>query len=163
GPALQGVRIPRLPGQAPHRLLRLELRLRRAAGAAHRGHARFPPAGARRRRTFRRSRRRELSAGAGDRIYARRRDRLAQGQAPVRRGDRALAPVPVSVALPAPNRPDLQPATPPHQPPGRRASLTVEPRSAYLLQGPARRDWEHSIPGVERLRYSITFRNFRDA
>jgi len=44
-----------------------------------------------------------------------------------------------------------------------RASLIVEPRSAYLLQGPARRDWEHSIPGVERLRYSITFRNFRDA
>jgi len=43
-----------------------------------------------------------------------------------------------------------------------RASLTVEPRSAYLLQGPARNVWEHSIPGVGRLRYSITFRNFRD-
>jgi alkylated DNA repair dioxygenase AlkB len=43
-----------------------------------------------------------------------------------------------------------------------RASLTVEPRSAYLLQGAARDAWEHSIPGVERLRYSMTFRNFRD-
>ena len=42
-----------------------------------------------------------------------------------------------------------------------RAALTVEPRSAYLLSGPARSEWEHSIPPVEALRYSITFRNFR--
>lgn len=42
-----------------------------------------------------------------------------------------------------------------------RASLTLEPRSAYLLRGPARTDWEHSIPAVESLRYSITFRTFR--
>jgi alkylated DNA repair dioxygenase AlkB len=39
-----------------------------------------------------------------------------------------------------------------------RASLTVEPRSAYLLSGPVRREWEHSIPAVDRLRYSITLR-----
>jgi alkylated DNA repair dioxygenase AlkB len=39
-----------------------------------------------------------------------------------------------------------------------RASLTVEPRSAYLLRGPSRTEWEHSIPAVEALRYSITFR-----
>ena len=39
-----------------------------------------------------------------------------------------------------------------------RKSLIVEPRSAYLLQGPSRTDWEHSIPSVESLRYSITFR-----
>ena len=39
-----------------------------------------------------------------------------------------------------------------------RASLTVEPRSAYLLSGPARRMWEHSIPALPRLRYSITLR-----
>jgi alkylated DNA repair dioxygenase AlkB len=44
-----------------------------------------------------------------------------------------------------------------------RASVTVAPRSAYLLQGPSREVWEHSIPGVESLRYSITFRNFRSA
>jgi alkylated DNA repair dioxygenase AlkB len=43
-----------------------------------------------------------------------------------------------------------------------RASLTIEPRSAYLLRGPARTEWEHSIPGVETLRYSITFRNLRE-
>lgn len=43
----------------------------------------------------------------------------------------------------------------------RRASLTVAPRSAYLLSGPARTDWEHSIPPHDALRYSITFRTFR--
>ncbi len=42
-----------------------------------------------------------------------------------------------------------------------RASLRLAPRSAYLLRGSARSEWEHSIPGVERLRYSLTFRNFR--
>jgi alkylated DNA repair dioxygenase AlkB len=43
----------------------------------------------------------------------------------------------------------------------RRVSLRLEPRSAYLLQGAARREWEHSIPPVESLRYSLTFRNLR--
>lgn len=42
-----------------------------------------------------------------------------------------------------------------------RYSLTVEPRSAYLLRGDSRTGWEHSIPGVEALRYSITFRSLR--
>jgi alkylated DNA repair dioxygenase AlkB len=40
-----------------------------------------------------------------------------------------------------------------------RMSLELRPRSAYLLQGPVRTNWEHSIPAVDRLRYSITFRN----
>jgi alkylated DNA repair dioxygenase AlkB len=40
-----------------------------------------------------------------------------------------------------------------------RRKLTAEPRSVYLLRGPSRTEWEHSIPGVESLRYSITFRN----
>jgi alkylated DNA repair dioxygenase AlkB len=44
-----------------------------------------------------------------------------------------------------------------------RASLLVEPRSVYLLSGPSRSDWEHSIPAVDQLRYSITFRNFKPA
>jgi alkylated DNA repair dioxygenase AlkB len=35
----------------------------------------------------------------------------------------------------------------------------LEPRSVYLLRGPARSKWEHSIPGVDSLRYSLTFRN----
>jgi alkylated DNA repair dioxygenase AlkB len=42
-----------------------------------------------------------------------------------------------------------------------RVSFKAQPRSAYLLQGPSRTEWEHSIPAVEALRYSITFRNFR--
>lgn len=40
----------------------------------------------------------------------------------------------------------------------RRHTLEAEPRSAYLLTGPARHDWEHSLAPVEQLRYSITFR-----
>jgi alkylated DNA repair dioxygenase AlkB len=40
----------------------------------------------------------------------------------------------------------------------RRATLTAEPRSLYLMTGEARHVWEHSIPPVEALRYSITFR-----
>ena len=39
-----------------------------------------------------------------------------------------------------------------------RASLLVEPRSAYLLRGEVRHDWEHSIAPGEQLRFSITFR-----
>ena len=42
-----------------------------------------------------------------------------------------------------------------------RASITAEPRSVYLLRGPARTEWQHSIPPVEALRYSITFRTLR--
>jgi len=43
-----------------------------------------------------------------------------------------------------------------------RVSLTAEPRSAYLLAGPSRTEWEHSIPPVDALRYSLTFRNLRE-
>jgi alkylated DNA repair dioxygenase AlkB len=42
-----------------------------------------------------------------------------------------------------------------------RASITAAPRSAYLMSGPARSDWQHSIPQVEALRYSVTFRTVR--
>ena len=43
----------------------------------------------------------------------------------------------------------------------RRASILAEPRSAYVLQGPARMEWEHSIPAVDSRRYSVTFRALR--
>ena len=43
-----------------------------------------------------------------------------------------------------------------------RANVDVAPRSAYLLSGRARAEWEHSIPPVDALRYSITFRNLRE-
>jgi len=42
-----------------------------------------------------------------------------------------------------------------------RYSQTVDPRSAYLLRGSSRTEWEHSIPAVEALRYSVTFRSLR--
>jgi alkylated DNA repair dioxygenase AlkB len=42
-----------------------------------------------------------------------------------------------------------------------RYSFTAEPRSIYLMHGPSRWEWEHSIPPVEALRYSITFRSLR--
>jgi alkylated DNA repair dioxygenase AlkB len=43
-----------------------------------------------------------------------------------------------------------------------RAKIEVEPRSAYLLTGPARHEWEHSIAPGEMLRFSITFRSFSE-
>jgi DNA oxidative demethylase len=39
--------------------------------------------------------------------------------------------------------------------------LALGPRSAYVLQGEARRVWQHMLPGVKALRYSITFRTVR--
>jgi len=39
-----------------------------------------------------------------------------------------------------------------------RAAPLLEPRSIYLLRGPVRSEWEHSIAPAEHLRYSITFR-----
>jgi alkylated DNA repair dioxygenase AlkB len=43
-----------------------------------------------------------------------------------------------------------------------RVTLDAAPRSAYLLSGPARAEWEHSIPPVETPRYSVTFRSLRE-
>jgi alkylated DNA repair dioxygenase AlkB len=43
-----------------------------------------------------------------------------------------------------------------------RASLRVDRRSIYLMRGPSRWEWEHSIPAVDALRYSITFRSMRN-
>jgi alkylated DNA repair dioxygenase AlkB len=42
-----------------------------------------------------------------------------------------------------------------------RRSVTLQPGSAYLIGGEARTVWEHSIPPVEQLRYSVTFRSMR--
>ena len=44
-----------------------------------------------------------------------------------------------------------------------RAALEVAPRSAYLMRGAARQEWQHSIPAAERLRYSVTFRSLKSA
>jgi alkylated DNA repair dioxygenase AlkB len=51
--------------------------------------------------------------------------------------------------------------------PGARRPTThdveLAPRSAYLISGIARREFEHSIPPVAEHRYSITFRTLRRA
>ncbi len=39
--------------------------------------------------------------------------------------------------------------------------IVLAPRSAYLMAGPARQEYEHSIPAVELFRYSVTFRTLR--
>lgn len=39
--------------------------------------------------------------------------------------------------------------------------LAVAPRSVYLLRGPARWAWQHSVAPTAALRYSITFRTAR--
>lgn len=39
-----------------------------------------------------------------------------------------------------------------------RIATPLAPRSAYLLTGPARSQWEHSITPMDQLRYSVTFR-----
>ena len=43
-----------------------------------------------------------------------------------------------------------------------RIALDVAPRSAYMLSGEARHEWEHSIAPGEALRCSITFRTLSD-
>jgi alkylated DNA repair dioxygenase AlkB len=43
-----------------------------------------------------------------------------------------------------------------------RASAVQHPRSAYVLSGAARRDWEHSITPMTELRYSVTFRTLAE-
>jgi alkylated DNA repair protein (DNA oxidative demethylase) len=42
-----------------------------------------------------------------------------------------------------------------------RASIVLEPRSLYVMGGESRSEWQHSIPAVDALRYSITFRSLR--
>ena len=49
----------------------------------------------------------------------------------------------------------------PYQGMGRVLSVWVEPRSIYVMRGAARSQWQHSIPAVDELRYSITFWTLR--
>jgi alkylated DNA repair dioxygenase AlkB len=44
---------------------------------------------------------------------------------------------------------------------GEKVELALPPRSAYVLAGAARSEWQHHIPPVKTLRYSITFRTLR--
>jgi alkylated DNA repair dioxygenase AlkB len=40
-------------------------------------------------------------------------------------------------------------------------SIELQPRSIYLMSGPSRENWQHSIPPVKDLRYSIMMRTVR--
>jgi alkylated DNA repair dioxygenase AlkB len=40
-------------------------------------------------------------------------------------------------------------------------SIELQPRSIYLMSGAARELWQHSIPPVKELRYSIMMRTLR--
>jgi alkylated DNA repair dioxygenase AlkB len=53
---------------------------------------------------------------------------------------------------------DVKPGSPPRK---TTHEIDLAPRSAYLITGSARHDFEHSIPAVDSLRYSITFRTLR--
>ena len=41
-------------------------------------------------------------------------------------------------------------------------AVTIAPRSAYVLDGDARYEWQHSVPPTKALRYSVTFRTLRE-
>lgn len=62
-------------------------------------------------------------------------------------------------------RPYIGPSTrrPPSRPAPRKTTheVLLEPRSAYLITGASRQQFEHSIPAVAALRYSVTFRTRR--
>ena len=57
--------------------------------------------------------------------------------------------------------PSVQRASPARSPRKTTHEVTLLPRSGYLITGPARSDYEHSIPETTALRYSITFRTLR--
>jgi alkylated DNA repair dioxygenase AlkB len=40
-------------------------------------------------------------------------------------------------------------------------AIELQPRSAYVLAGPVRWQWEHHVPPAKSLRYSVTFRSLR--
>lgn len=44
---------------------------------------------------------------------------------------------------------------------GEHLSIKLKPRSIYLMSGASRESWQHSIPPVKELRYSIVMRTLR--
>jgi len=50
-----------------------------------------------------------------------------------------------------------------HRDPKDVIALELEPRSAYIMQGSIRYDYQHSVAAVRALRYSITFRTLPGA
>ena len=67
----------------------------------------------------------------------------------------------MGVSLGAPAVLRFRPWPPEHPKRADIVRLTAAPRSIYLLSGPARWGWQHSVAPVEALRWSITFRTRR--
>lgn len=75
-----------------------------------------------------------------------------------------IAGVTLLSAAPMRLRPYVAPSIREREPARRRMAtheILLEPRSAYLMRGAARTRYEHHIPPVTALRYSITFRTLR--
>ena len=150
---LAPVPLPRLARQPEDAELRLALRFRRRQLHADRADSGLAASRcATRRAAFAGVAPDDIRPRAGRPLRSRRRHRLAQGPRRVRPGRRRVArtrrrPCASGSARPAASE---------------RASLEVEPRSAYLLSGEARHDWEHSIVPGDELRFSITFRTLSD-
>lgn len=75
--------------------------------------------------------------------------------------DKGVFGIVVGLSLLAPCRFRLRRPDPAMPTRWQRLAITAEPRSIYVLDGEARREWEHSVPPVERRRCSITFRTLR--
>jgi alkylated DNA repair dioxygenase AlkB len=69
----------------------------------------------------------------------------------------------IGVSLGAPAVLRLRPYPPVEPKRGDFVRLQAAPRSIYLLEGPARWAWQHSVAPVEGLRWSVTFRTSRKA
>lgn len=67
----------------------------------------------------------------------------------------------VGISLHGPCRMRFRPYPPK---PNKKGTLTLdlEPRSAYVMRNEVRWRWQHSIPATKSLRYSVTFRTYRN-
>lgn len=71
--------------------------------------------------------------------------------------DKPLYGVVVGLSLAGQGRMRFRPLDP-RAPRGSMLLLELEPRSIYVMQGPIRWEWQHSMLPTKALRYSITFR-----
>jgi alkylated DNA repair dioxygenase AlkB len=69
----------------------------------------------------------------------------------------------VGVSLGSPARLRFRPWPPREPKKDDIVALDLAPRSAYLMRDAARRGWQHSVPPVPGLRYSVTMRTARAA
>ena len=145
-------RIPRLPGPTPGRLVRLALRLCGTADPSIGAVARVPSAVARTRGA--------VAGLAPESLQQVLVTEYAPGAPIGWHRDKPVFQDVVAISFLAPCllrfRRRLRDGW-------ERRSLDVMPRSAYVLRGAARTEWEHSIPPLSALRYSVTFRNLRDS